>query len=81
MKGSVLNTPFFRNLCKEMDAIHDSFLYYTQGRWLSTGNVMIRFHDLLGEIQSFLENQRKDVLLAKKDAFFGLSLAYLSDIF
>ena len=38
--------------------------------------------DLLGEIQSFLENQRKDVLLAKtKDDFYGLSLAYLSDIF
>ena len=43
---------------------------------------MIRFHDLLGEIQSFLENERKDVLLAKtKDEFFGLSLAYVSDIF
>ena len=42
---------------------------------------MIKFYDLLGEIQSFLENQRKDVLLAKtKDNFFGLSLAYLSDI-
>ena len=35
---------------------------------------MIKFHDLLGEIKSFLENQRKDVLLAKtKDDFFGLS--------
>ena len=46
------------------------------------GNVIIRFHDLLGEIQSFLENGRKDVLLAKtKDDFFGLSLAYLSDVF
>ena len=65
-----------------MDVIHDSLLYYTQVRWLSRGNVMIRFHDLLGEIQSFLENQRKDVLLAKTtDDFFGLSLAYLSDIF
>ena len=42
---------------------------------------MIRFHDLPGEIQSFLENQRKEVLLAKKDDFCGLSLAYLSDIF
>ena len=25
-----------------------------------------QIYDLLGEIQSFLENQRKDVLLAKK---------------
>ena len=58
-----------------MDAIHDALLYYTQIRWF-------RFHDLLCEIQSFLENQRKDVLLAKtKGDFFGLSLAYLSDIF
>ena len=82
VKGSALNTRLFRNLCKEMDAIHDSLLYYTQFRWLSRGDMMIRFHDLLGEIQSFLENQRKDVLLAKtKDDFFGLSLAYLSDIF
>ena len=84
VKGSALNTRIFRNLCKEIhvDAIHDSLLYYNQVRWLSRGNVMIRFHDLLGEIQSFLENRRKDVLLAKtKDDFFGLSLTYLSDIF
>ena len=82
VKGSALNARLFRNLCKEMDAILDSLLYYTQVRWFSRGNVMISFHDLLGEIQSFLENQRKDVLLAKtKDEFFGLSLAYLSDIF
>ena len=82
VKGSALNTRIFRNLCKEMDAIHDTLLYYTEVRWLSRGNMMIRFHDLLGEIQSFLENQRKDVLLAKtKDDLFGLSLAYLSDIF
>ena len=63
-----------------MDAIHDSFLYYTQVRWLSTGNVMIRFQDLLGEIQSV----RPSLLLLvskKKDYFCGLSLAYLSDIF
>ena len=63
-----------------MDAIHDSFLYYTQVRWLSTGNVMIRFHDLLGEIQSV----RPSLLLLvskKKDYFCGLSLSYLSDIF
>ena len=82
VKGPALNTRLFRNLCKEMDAIHDSLLHCTQVRCLSRGNVMIRFHDLLGEIQSFLENQRNDVLLAKtKPDFFGLSLAYLSDIF
>ena len=82
VKGPALNTRIFRNLCKEMDAIHDTLLYYTEVRWLSRGNMMIRFHDLLGEIQSILKNQRKDVLLAKtKDDLFGLSLAYLSDIF
>ena len=58
VKGSALNTRLFRNLCTEMDAIHDSLLYYTAVRWLSRGNVMIRFHDLLGEIRFFLENQR-----------------------
>ena len=63
-----------------MGAIHNSFLYYTQVRWLSTGNVMIRFHDLLGEIQSV----RPSLLLLvskNKKKFCGLSLAYLSDIF
>ena len=58
VKGSALNTHFFCNVCTEMDAIHDSLLYYYQVKWLSRRNVMIRFHDLLGEIQSFLENQR-----------------------
>ena len=51
---------------------------YKSNQWLSSGNVMIRFHDLLGEIQYFLENQRKDVLLVKtKDDLW----ADLSDIF
>ena len=82
VKGSASNTHLFRNLCKEMDVIYDSLLYYTQDRWLSIGNVMIRFHDLLCEIQSILENQRKDVLLSNtKDDFFGLSITCLSDIF
>ena len=58
VKGSALNTRLFRNFCTEMDAIHDSLLYNTEVGWLSRGNVMIRFYDLLGEIQSFLEDQR-----------------------
>ena len=29
VKGSALNTRFFRNLCTEMDAIHDSLLVVT----------------------------------------------------
>ena len=79
VKGSALNTRLFRNLCKEMDAIHDSFLYYTQVRWLSTGNVMIRFHDLLGEIQSVRPSLL--LLVSKKTLLCGLSLAYISDVF
>ena len=62
-----------------MGAIHDSFLYYTQVRWLPTGNVMIRFHNLLGEIQSVRPSLL--LLVSKKNSFCGLSLAYLSDIF
>ena len=54
-----------------MDAIHDSFLYYTQVRWLTTGDMMIRFHDLPGEIQSFLENKKICIVRKKKVTFAG----------
>ena len=43
VKGFAINTRPVCNLCKEMDAIHDSLLFYTQVRWLSRRNVMIRF--------------------------------------
>ena len=37
VNGSALDTRLFRNLCTEMDCIHDSLLYNTKVRWLSRG--------------------------------------------
>ena len=67
VKGFAINTRFFRNLCKEIDAIHDSLLYI-----LHSSQVVIekerddQMYDLLSEIQFFLENQRKGILAKTK---------------
>ena len=44
-------TSLFRQLCKEMNADHETLLYYTAVRWLSKGNVIGRFFELRSEIK------------------------------
>ncbi|KAI6656267.1 Zinc finger protein [Oopsacas minuta] len=82
IKTSALNTRLFAQLCRDIGADHETLLFHTSVRWLSKGNMLERFSELKDEVEVFLENQMKFNLLAllhSKD--FGVSLAYLVDIF
>ena len=82
VKSSALNTRLFSKLCKDMDADHTAFLYYTQVRWLSKGNMLSRIFELREEVKLFLvEKQKHDLLLAFGGDGFSTYLAYLADIF
>ena len=63
IKCGALNTRLFKELCKEMDADHQTLLFYTAVRWLSRGNVLNRVFELKNEIRLFLEMQEKKDLL------------------
>ncbi|KAI6647160.1 Zinc finger BED domain-containing protein 5-like [Oopsacas minuta] len=82
IKLSALNTRLFKLFCDEMDADHMSLLFYTQVRWLSRGNVILRVYELRQELKEFLRTQMKNEWVAMLESSNWLAkLCYLSDIF
>ena len=82
IKKSVVTSHLFRQLCKEINADHETLLYYTAVRWLSKGNVIGRFFELRSEIKQFLEIEKKATFLKfSSDESWLRGLAYLADIF
>ena len=82
IKSSALNTRIFRQLCSEMDAAHLNLLYYTQVRWLSRGNVILRVFELREELKAYFRSHKKDEFVDNLESPEWLvRLCYLSDIF
>ena len=82
IKSSALNTRLFRLFCHEMDADHMNLLFYTQVRWLSRGNVVLRVYELREELKEFLRTQNKNEWVEMLESSNWLAkLCYLSDIF
>ena len=42
IKAGSLHTRQFKELCKDMNAMHEILLFHTAVRWLSKGNVLAR---------------------------------------
>ncbi|CAM1331733.1 Uncharacterised protein r2_g4062 [Pycnogonum litorale] len=82
IKSSALQTRLFKELCKDMDAGHQTLLYHTNVRWLSRGNVTARVFSLRDELISFTELQGKESFHKQlTDNNWILQVAYLVDIF
>jgi hypothetical protein len=82
IKGSALNTRLFDKLCRDLDALHSSLLFHTEVRWLSKGNMLMRFFELRSEVLQFLKGKTKNNLFSAMTADdFEFSIAYLADIF
>ena len=47
-----------------MDSDHETLLFHTSVRWLSTGNVVARVYEMREELTVFLEARRKLDLLS-----------------
>ena len=82
VKGSALNSRLFKELCRDMNADHESLLFYCAVRWLSKGNVVCRVFKLRRTERVFLQLQKKDIFVAAlNDKNWCKQLAYLADIF
>ena len=82
IKTGSLNTRQFKELCKDMNAMHEVLLFHTAARWLSKGNVLNRVLEMKDEIKLFLEFKNKEEFLSYfNDNDWITSLAYLEDIF
>ena len=55
IKADSLNTHQFKELCKDMNAMHEVLLFPTAVRWLSKGNVLNRVFEMKDEIKLFLK--------------------------
>ena len=58
VKGSALNSRLFKGFCRDMNADHESLLYYCPVLWLWKGNVVCRVFELRKELE-FLQLQKK----------------------
>ena len=50
VKSRALQSRLFGQLCREMDAGHDTLLYHSEVRWLSRGKVLQRVFELRREV-------------------------------
>lgn len=50
----VWNSRLFKLLYKNMGSEHEAFLFHTNVRWLSKGNILGRLYELLEEVAIFL---------------------------
>ena len=82
IKAGSLHTRQFKELCKDMNAMHEVLLFHTAARWLSKGNVLNRVFEMKDEIKLFLEFKNKEEFLSYfNDNNWITSLAYVADIF
>ena len=81
IKAGSINTRQFKELCKDMNVMHEILLFHTAVRWLSKGNVLNRVFGMKDEIKLFLKFKNKEFLSYFNDNNWITSLAYLADIF
>ena len=82
IKGNDCNTRLFGQMCKDLESDHQQLLYDTEIRWLSSGNMLSRVHELRKEIVQFLEYKGQTELCSLfDDTGLELRLSFLVDIF
>ena len=82
IEADSLGTRQFKELCKDMNAMHEILLFHTAVRWLSKDNVLNRVFEMKDEIKLFLEFKNKEEFLSHfNDNNWIISHAYLADIF
>jgi len=54
IKSSALNTRIFKKIYSDLDSEYETFLFHTEVRWLSKGNMLARLFSLKKEVAVFL---------------------------
>ncbi|XP_032075183.1 protein ZBED8-like [Thamnophis elegans] len=79
LKYMLLNDRLFRELCVENDEDFDRLLLHTEVCWLSKGNYVRHFYNLLNTVVEFFED--KNALLSGELKEIRHDIAYLSELF
>ncbi len=78
IKARPSNNRLFAQPCE--DEAHQTFLLHTEVRWLSHGQVLVRFMELQEKIKEFLQDHNQPLCDQLTDAFW-IKAAYLADTF
>uniref|UniRef100_A0A8C1S6R6 DUF4371 domain-containing protein n=1 Tax=Cyprinus carpio TaxID=7962 RepID=A0A8C1S6R6_CYPCA len=78
IKARPVNKRIFAELCE--DEVHQTLLLHTEVRWLSRGQVLVRFIELKEKIKEFLKMNNQKLFDEMTDAFL-IRTSYLADIF
>ena len=62
IKISAVNSRLFKVICEDIGSEYKSLLFYTEVRWLSRGNITMRFFLLRKELLQFFSNKRSQIL-------------------
>ncbi|XP_068235516.1 protein FAM200C-like [Palaemon carinicauda] len=81
VKGHALNTRMFRDLCVDGEAEYSTFVFHTEVRWLSRGNVLNRVWALKTELEIFLTDKKHTLAEKFRKTTWLALLACLADIF
>ena len=78
IKARPTNKRLLAQLCE--DEAHQTLLLHTEVRWLSCGQVLVRFMELQEKIKEFLQHHNQPLCEQLIDAFW-IKAAYLADTF
>ncbi|XP_069840988.1 general transcription factor II-I repeat domain-containing protein 2B-like [Dendropsophus ebraccatus] len=77
VKSKGLNSRQFKELLNDLDSEYGDLVYYCEVRWLSRGNMLIRFYELRDEVKQFMEMKGKPVR-ELSDSKWLCDLAFMS---
>lgn len=79
IKSRGLNNRQFKELLNDLDSEYGDVVYYCEVRWLSRGNMLMRFYELLDEVKLFMEMKEKPVRELSDNKWL-CDLAFMVDI-
>nr|XP_042913023.1 general transcription factor II-I repeat domain-containing protein 2A-like [Parasteatoda tepidariorum] len=79
IRAHALNHRQFKDMLTNCNALHNDLQYYSEVRWLSRGESLKKFADVLNEVITFLEEKGKPTRFLKEESFVR-DLAFLVDI-
>ncbi|KAM4043803.1 general transcription factor II-I repeat domain-containing protein 2-like [Anomaloglossus baeobatrachus] len=79
IKSRALNSRQFKELLNDLECEYGDLVYHCEVRWLSRGNMLMRFYQLLEEVKEFMEMKGKPVS-ELRDSKWQCDLAFMVDI-
>ena len=79
IKSKGLNSRQFKELLNDLESEYGDLIYHCEVRWVSRGNIPVRFYGLKEEVKQFMERKGKPVVELSDDKWM-CDLAFMVDM-